>query len=379
MDETQFTSKISGEVRYGNNGSYAYFQPHDLPFDLVIPDEISRKSRDALISVSNLNGLVSGMDEEERNIFLAAFTLKESVHSSSIEGTRSTISDVYRSRKEEPPASIKRDVKEVTNYMDALEYGMRMMEGSDLNVELINRMHVMLLDGTRGANKSPGQFKTEQNAIGVPGDTLETAKMVPAPPESVEHLMDNLLEYIGSEEDPMIKLALSHYQFEAIHPYRDGNGRIGRLIMMLILYREGLLRYPAIYPSEYFDNHRDAYIDGLFGVSSRDGFEEWMAFFMDGLKEQADRSIAMIGRLKTYRRQLESRYETVNGMRVIRMMFSNPYMTVNDVAVTCEVSRPTALKLLQGMEHDGVLREISGKKRGLLYLAEGVLEILMSR
>lgn len=378
MDEKMFTSRISGEVRYNVNGDYSYFQPHDLPFDLDIPRSVYRMSLDAVISLSNLNGRVSAMSPEDRDIFLRTFTLKESVCSSSIEGTRSTLSDMFRSEKEAPDATTQRDVREISNYMDALEEGVKAIsEGEKITVELLHRLHIILLTGTRGEDKSPGAFKTEQNAIGIPGDTLETAKMVPSPPEAVEHLMDNLLEYVGSDEDPLVKIALTHCQFEAIHPYRDGNGRIGRLLIMLMLAKEGLLIYPAIYPSEYFDRNRDLYIDGLFDVSSKDMFEEWLAFFINALKDRADGSMAMILNLQDYRKKLEAKYHrSLVTVRAIGLLFENPYVTITDVAKRCEVSATTAAKILSDLEKDGVVREVSGRKRNKLYLADGVIEIL---
>ena len=381
MDEKEFTSKISGEVRYSVDGGYSYFQPHDLPFDLDIPRSIYRKSLDAVISLSNLNGRVSAMSPEERAIFLRTFTLKESVCSSSIEGTRSTLSDMFRSEKEAPDAMMQRDVREVSNYMDALREGAKAIsEGEEITVEMLHRLHVILLTGTRGENKSPGAFKTEQNAIGMPGDTLETAKMVPSPPEAVDHLMDNLLDYMSSDEDPLVKIALAHCQFEAIHPYRDGNGRIGRLLIMLMLAKEGLLTYPAIYPSEYFDRNRDLYIDGLFDVSSKDMFEEWLAFFIKALKDQADGSMAMIRNLQDYRKKLEARYHrSLIAVRAVGLLFENPYVTIADVAEGCGVSATTAAKVLTDLEGDGVVREVSGRKRRKLYLADGVIEILGNR
>lgn len=381
MDEREFTSKISGEVRYSVNGDYPYFQPHDLPFDLDIPRSIYRRSLDAVISLSNLNGRVSAMSPEERDIFLRTFTLKESVCSSSIEGTRSTLSDMFRSEKEVPDVTIQRDVREVSNYMDALREGVRAIsEGEEITAEMLHRLHVILLTGTRGENKSPGAFKTEQNAIGMPGDTLETAKMVPSPPEAVDHLMDNLLDYMSSDEDPLVKIALTHCQFEAIHPYRDGNGRIGRLLIMLMLAKEGLLIYPAIYPSEYFDRNRDLYIDGLFDVSSKDMFEEWLTFFIKALKDQADGSMAMIRNLQDYRKKLEARYHrSLIAVRAVGLLFENPYVTIADVAEGCGVSATTAAKVLTDLEGDGVVREVSGRKRRKLYLADGVIEILGNR
>ena len=381
MDEKMFTSKISGEVRYSVNGDYPYFQPHDLPFDLDIPRSIYRISLDAVISLSNLNGRVSAMSPEERDIFLRTFTMKESVCSSSIEGTRSTLSDMFRSEKEVPDVMAQRDVREVSNYMDALREGVKAIsEGEEITVEMLHRLHVILLTGTRGENKSPGVFKTEQNAIGMPGDTLETAKMVPSPPEAVDHLIDNLLDYIGSDEDPLVKIALTHCQFEAIHPYRDGNGRIGRLLIMLMLAKEGLLIYPAIYPSEYFDRNRNLYIDGLFDVSSKDMFEEWLTFFIKALKDQADGSMAMIRNLQEYRKKLEAKYHrSLITVKAVGLLFENPYITIADVAERCEVSATTAAKILSDLEGDGVVREVSGRKRRKLYLADGVMEILGNR
>lgn len=376
-----FTSTISGEVRYSFNGEYPYFQPHDLPFDLIIPRSIYRQSLNAIISLSNLNGRVSAMSPEERNIFLRTFTLKESVCSSSIEGTRSTLSDMFRSEKESPEDTAQRDIKEVGNYMDALDVGIKAIsEDGKITVPMLHHLHIILLAGTGGEQKSPGMFKTEQNAIGKPGDTLETAKMVPSPPEAVDHLLDNLLEYIDSDEDPLVKIALVHYQFEAIHPYRDGNGRIGRLLIMLMLAKEGLLAYPAIYPSEYFDRNRGRYIDGLFDVSSKDMFEEWLTFFIGAMKDQADRSIEMILDLQNYRRLLESKYHgSPTTVGAIGLLFENPYISIADVTERCAVSAPTAAKVISELEKDGVIRKVSGRKRRRLYLADGVMDILGNR
>ena len=378
MDEKDFTSEIAGSVRFSTDGMYSYFQPNELPFDLTIGRDIHRRSLEAVISLGNLNGRVSGMDEVERTILLNTFTLKESVHSSSIEGTRSTISDIYRSERDDVGDTMKRDVKEVRNYTDALKYGIEAIgKGGNITVDLIHELHRILLTGTRGENKSPGTFKTYQNAIGMPGDTIESAKMVPAPPEAVEHLIDNLLTYLDSDEDPLVKIALAHYQFEVIHPYRDGNGRIGRLLILLIMVKEGLLSYPVICPSGYFDRNRDEYIDRLFDVSSADRFDEWLNFFIGAMKKQADGSIRMIDSLRNYRKQLEPLCETLVGRKVADLLFRNPYVRGGDVAAYCGVSGPTAMKAISRLESEGVLREVSGRKRNRLYLADGVLDILM--
>ena len=378
MDESRFTSTISGQVRFDTDGMYVYFQPNELPFDLQIGKDTLRQSREALMALSNLNGRVSGMEDKRKDILLSTLVLKESVHSSSIEGTRSTVGDMYRSEKENVNDTIRRDIEEVNNYRKALQYGTEQLrEGRNIDTELLHSLHRILLKGVRGSNKSPGEFKSSQNAIGIPGDTLETAKMVPPPPAAVERLMDNLLDYIDSDEDPLIKIALIHYQFETIHPYRDGNGRIGRLLIMLLLEKEGILNYPMIYLSEYFDRNRDRYIDLLFDVSAEDRFEDWLSFFLGALKEQAERSFTIISNLDAYRKQLISFCASKTEMDLVELLFVNPYIRSGDVMRACGVSMPTAAKLISRMEDAGILREVTGRKKNRLYVADGILDILM--
>jgi len=380
MDEREFTSKIAGEVR-SNYGAYIYFQPNELPFDLEIGTDLMKKTLKAVISLARLDGKASEMEESERGIFLKAFTLKESSHSSSIEGTRSTTEDLYRYEKEPPTSEYQeRDAREVLNYRDALEIGLREIEnGTPLDIPLLHKMHKVLMQGVRGENKSPGEFKTYPNAIGRAGDTLETAKMVPAPPESVERLIENLLTFLDSDENPIIKTALAHYQFEVIHPYRDGNGRMGRMLILLILAKEGILRYPVIYPSEYFDRKRDEYIDRLFDVSSKDRFNEWVEFFTDGLLKQAEESMRLIDSLKDYKIHISRTCDSTLEREVIGMLFMNPYIKSRDIMEKCKVSNPTATALLAEMERKGILRETTGKKRNRMYAADAILEILSGK
>ena len=381
MDETRFISKISGEVRISDRGFYAYFQPHELPFEMDLSPKTRKACNEALMALSRLDGRSSDMSPEERDTFLLNFTLKESVHSSSIEGTTSTLSDMFLQEVEDVGESVRRDTKEVSNYRNALDLGMRKVrESGNVSIDLLHSMHRVLMDSVRGSGKSPGEFKKEQNAIGRPGDTLDSAQMVPAPPESVEHLIENLIEYIGSYDDPIVKAALVHYQFEAIHPYIDGNGRMGRLLIMLLLQMEGVLAYPMIYPSEYFDRNRDRYIDALSAVSSDDRIEEWIEFFAAALKNQAEDSMDTINALRTYRNSLKESFgRSATLMRAIELSFSNPYIRPNDLSEAAGVTHPTAIRALKELESRGVLREITGRTRNTVFLAEGVLEILSGK
>ena len=380
MDERDFTSIISGEIR-SSYGEYMYFQPNQLPFDIELKPEFLSKSMEAIILLSRLDGKASEMDESERDMFMKAFSLKESTHSSSIEGTRTTLDDLYRYEKTSPENEVRlRDSQEVLNYKKALGLGLEMMnDGARLDHDLLLHLHGILLSGVRGENKSPGKNRAEQNAIGKLGDTLETANFVPATPESIGHLLDNLFEFIESDENPIIKIALAHYQFETIHPFRDGNGRIGRLMIPLILSKENILHFPMIYPSEYFDRNRDQYIDRLYSVSARDEFNEWIGFFIDALIHQTIESIRTIDELRQYKKELRKLSSNITELSVIEMLFSNPYINSADVMSECGVSNPTANKVLANLESKGIIRETTGKRRNMLYAADGILDILTKR
>ena len=374
-----FTGTIAGEVRWAMNGAYCHFHPHELPLNVEIDRRTQLSLSKAAIELARLDGITAQMDAEESEILLTAFTLMESASSSSIEGTRSTLDDLYRSERiEEKDAVRARDNSEVLSYKNALIEGFEALKnGEGISVDLIKKLHRTLMSNDRGSTLSPGEFKTIQNAIGTPGDTLETAKMVPACPESVERLMDNWVEYVNSKEVETIeKAAISHCQFESIHPFRDGNGRMGRLLIILMIYSDGLLRSPVLYPSDYFNKHRDEYINGLFDVASKDAFTEWLDFFAKALLAQAVSSLKIIDRLRRYRKMLTENENNVNIIRTVGMLFKNPYIRSTDVKNALSTSAPTANSILGELHGRGVIREITGKPRNKVYVADGILEIL---
>jgi Fic family protein len=379
MDEREFTGTIAGEVRWAMNGAYCYFHPRELPLDVVVDRGTQLFLSEAANELARLDGMTSQMDTEESEILLTAFTLMESASSSSIEGTRSTLDDLYRSaRIKEKDTSRARDNREVMSYKNALGEGFEALKnGERISIDLIRRLHRTLMSNDRGSHLSPGEFKTVQNAIGTVGDTLETAKMVPACPESVGRLMDNWVEYVNSPGVGVIeKVAISHCQFESIHPFRDGNGRMGRLLIVLILYSDGLLRSPVLYPSDYFNKHRDKYVDGLFNTASKDAFAEWLNFVADALRTQAISSMRTIERLRRYRRILTDDENNINIIRAVGMLFRNPYIRSTDLMEMLGISSPTANTLLGELRERGVIREITGKPRNKVYVADGIMEIL---
>lgn len=379
MDESDFIGTKTGEVRWSMYGEYCYFHPHDLPFDHDYSPEVISAMTDASIELARLDGMLGLVDDSTVEMLSRNLSLMESTSSSSIEGTRSTVDDVFRSEKEEEKnESIIRDNQEIINYRKALIQGFdELPAGGRFDIEIIKRLHRTLMAGVRGSDKSPGEFKVHQNAIGMASDTLETAKMVPASPESVDHLIDNWLEYVNSDSlNTVEKMAMAHYQFEAIHPFRDGNGRVGRLLSLMILRRDGLLKYPILYISGYLNSRRSEYMDLMYRVSSRDSIDEWLTFFSEGLCIQARSAAKTVEALIRYRKRLTDAAEDLKETKVVEMLFRNPYITSRNVVEELDISVPTANKILDRFQSEGILREVTGKRRNRLYCAEGVIDIL---
>ena len=379
MDESDFIGTKTGEVRWSMYGEYCYFHPHDLPFDHDYSPEVISAMTDASIEIARLDGMLRLVDDSTVEMLSRNLSLMESTSSSSIEGTRSTVDDVFRSEKEEEKnESIIRDNQEITNYRKALIQGFdELPAGGRFDIEIIKRLHRTLMAGVRGSDESPGEFKVHQNVIGMASDTLETAKMVPASPESVDHLIDNWLEYVNSDSlNTVEKMAMAHYQFEAIHPFRDGNGRVGRLLSLMILRRDGLLKYPILYISGYLNSRRSEYMDLMYRVSSRDSIDEWLTFFSEGLCIQARSAAKTVEALIRYRKRLTDAAEDLKETKVVEMLFRNPYITSRNIVEELDISVPTANKILDRFQSEGILREVTGKRRNRLYCAEGIIDIL---
>lgn len=379
MREDNYHLEISGEVRYSDNGGFSYFWPNDLPFDIELDRRMGKKVETALISLSKLDGKVSQMTSEERDALLIPFILMESTKSSAIEGTGTTIEDIYISERvpETDPRKID-DNREVTNYRDALKYATR-MDSREITEDLLFDLHRILMEGVRGENKSPGEYRRTQVLVGSKGDTLDTARFVPIPPEQVPWKIQNLFEYMNDdEENALLCAALSHYQFETIHPFTDGNGRMGRLLIMLILNRCGVLEYPVLYLSGYFNNCRDEYISSLNGIRERDDFGTWIELFLNALIEQSRQSIELIDSLFAYRKLLHESETDLSTLRLIDSLFVNPFVRKADVAEICGVHPSTAGKIVNSLVERSVLTEISGRKRNQMFVCDTILRILNS-
>ena len=379
MREELYHPRISGEVRYSNDGGFSYFWPNDLPFDIELDKKLMKKFETAIITLSKLDGKVSQMSEQERNILLVPFVLMESTESSAIEGTGTTMEDIYRAeRMEEKDPRKLLDNMEVLNYRDALNHATS-LEERDLNEELLLELHRILMKGVRGENKSPGNYRSVQVLVGSKGDTLKTARFVPMPPENVYWKMKNLFEYLNSpDENILLSAALAHYQFESIHPFTDGNGRMGRLLIMLILNKNKVLEYPVLYLSGYFNNKREEYIDSLNRIREADDFQGWIGLFLDALIEQSHGSIRLIDSLYQVRERFHAMDNDLHTLQLLDSLFINPFVRKADVAEICDVHLSTAGKIVNGLVGRGILSETTGKKRNQLFVCKEIMDVLNS-
>ncbi|MDO5861819.1 MAG: Fic family protein [Thermoplasmata archaeon] len=379
MDEGEYRPVVSGEVRWADNGQYCFFQPNPLPFDLELDDDTRERMSRLHLLLGRLDGKVSQLPPGEKDILTLAFTRKESILSSAIEGTGTTMADLYRSERipERDPVKAA-DNREVVNYKKALEFGLARSESNGaITEQCMMEMHAILMEGVRGKDKTPGVYRDTQVFVGVPGDTVETARYVPMPPGNIQWAMDSWFEYVnGRKDDFLIRAALAHYQFETIHPFKDGNGRIGRLMIMLILCRCGVFEHPVLYLSEFFNRHRSDYIDALNGIREADRFAEWLNFFFTGLEVQAKSSMNLIDSLSAYRAEITAGEKNINAIRAMDMLFRNPFVRVADVAEETGLSIPAATRIVESLESRGILRETTRQKRNRLYVADRILKLL---
>ena len=383
MDEKDFLISKTGKVVWEQNGMYFRFEPKPLPFKEFIPSQaLGNVLLSTALVLGRLDGMTQKLTPQEVYLLRMPFILKEATLSSEIEGTRSTLTDVYKDEKQketDPQKAL--DNEEIRNYVQALEYGLQKLSNG-ITQEIIKEMHRLLLQGVRGSEKNPGEYKTAQNAIGKREDTLETAKFVPASPQETVYLMKNFIDFLNDDpsSNALYKIALSHYQFEAIHPFRDGNGRIGRLLIMLILSKEKILSQPLLYISEYFNRNRSTYTDLLYDVSSKNKIEEWMIFFLKALETQANSSIQLIQSLENYKQELQKNMTEVSESPkmhlLVDLIFKNPFITITDVSKRLELTIPWASNLVHKLEQKGVLKEITGKKSRKIFVAQKILDIL---
>jgi len=317
------------------------------------------------------------------DIFLYSYVRREALLSSQIEGTQSSLSDLLLFELEEAPGVPFEDVVEVSNYVSALEHGLqRLHDGFPLSNRLIREMHAVLLSRGRGSDKSPGEFRRSQNWVG--GTRPGNAHFVPPPPGAVEECMSAFERFLHDETLPyptLIKAALAHVQFETIHPFLDGNGRIGRLLIAFILHHDGILQKPLLYLSLYFKQHRNEYYRLLDLVRTEGDWEAWVDFFLEGVVNTAQNAVQTAQRLVALFKEDTQKIQTFGrvastALRVFNALCERPILTLNEACRRTGVTFPSVSKGMEALAKLNIAREITGRKRDRIFAYDRYLRIL---
>ncbi|PSQ34208.1 Fic family protein [Halobacteriales archaeon SW_10_66_29] len=379
MDPTLFTANYPGEI--STDQGYPTYNPDPLPPDFDYTPELIEKLAEARGTVGKLAG-IGKMVQESRMLLLGPFIRREAVFSSRIEGTYATVSAVYAHEAGEEDAiegTTRHEAAEVLNYVNATQEGRDRIGESEITSDLMKELHSILMTDVRGGEKNPGDFGPDQRAIG--SQNSREARFVPPAPHLVSYEMEELVEYIqnGPTFDPLIDISLIHYQFETIHPFTDGNGRMGRLLITLLMDKWGLLPDPFLYLSSYFNQYRDEYIDKLFQVNSKGEWEDWISFFLDGVinqsKEVFIRSNELLELRDKYREEYQGRQsETL--LAIIYELFRNPVITIKQAEDRVDVGYHAARNSIYELQDDGVLTEVTGKKRYKVFHASDIIGVI---
>ncbi len=385
MKPEDFGPYASGKVYRVKTGYYAFI-PSALPPALNWSDTLAQTLSQADLALGELAGL--GRALANPYLLTMPFVRREAVLSSRIEGTRATLTDLYAYEAVQLSLfgdELISDVREVYNYVQALEHGLQRLDTLPMSLRLIRELHERLMVGTRGQERTPGEFRRSQNWIGPPGSTLATAVYVPPPvPEMLDALAD-LERFIHEPSSlPMlIRLAIIHYQFEAIHPFLDGNGRVGRLLIALLLSAWKVLSQPLLYLSAYFEQNRQEYYRHLLNVSQQGDWHAWLEFFLNGVYEQAHDASIRIRRLQALQDQYQQHVADqkrvpASLVRLINLLFEQPIFTINQMVERLDVSYHTIRRHIAILENKGLIEELTHSNRNRVYCAREILAAIDS-
>ncbi len=356
---------------------YDAFHPNPLPPDLMWTPHMARALSEADLSLGRLAG--EGRMLANPHVLIRPFVRREAVYSSRIEGTQATLGELLAS---EAGAAVERspeDLREVGNYVAALEYGATRLRTLPLSLRLVRELHGKLMQGAQGGHAAPGEFRRSQNWIGRAGCTLAQASYVPPPPADLMRHLAPWEESLHDQTAPhLIQAALLHYQFEAIHPFLDGNGRVGRLLITLFLMERRVLPAPLLCLSAFFDATRREYYDALRGVSEQGDWAGWLLYFVNGVARQSEDALSRAERIN--RLLAQWRADAVGGskavVRLLDRVGANPYLTARGVERDLGVAYNTAVRAITRLADIGILVEVSGAKRDRVYCAKALLDIL---
>lgn len=372
---------VQGARRHGRvvraSGGYSAYVPDPLPPALDYTPQVVRALSDADRAIGRLAG--EGSRLPNPHLLIRPFVRREAVLSSRIEGTHATLGELLAA---EAGARVDRspdDLREVANYVVALEHGIQRLETLPLSLRLVRELHERLMRGVRGDLAYPGEFRRSQNWIGAPGSTIQNAVYIPPPPPE-------MMEALGAWESflhdrmlpPLVHAALLHYQFEAIHPFVDGNGRVGRLLVSLYLVERQVLPSPLLYLSAFFEASRRDYYQRLLGVSQSGTWEEWVSYFLNGVARQAEDAVSRAARindtLARWRTSVSGSSASV--LRLVDLLAENPFWTVKGAAERMGVAFTTAQRAMERLERGRILKRTSKALRDRVYCARAILDIL---
>lgn len=352
------------------------FVPAPLPPKLEWSSDIVAAATEASLVLGRLAG--QGGSLENPHLLIRPFVRREAVLSSRIEGTQTTISEILADEAGATVGQATDDLKEVRNYIQALEEGVKRLPKLPLSLRLVKDLHRTLMKGVRGDSAAPGEFRRIQNWIG--GRTPEAARYVPPPPDKLPACLDAWEKYLHERDlPPLVQAALIHYQFEAIHPFLDGNGRVGRLLITLFLIERRILPSPLLYLSAFFEASRGEYYDLLTGVTEKDDWNAWILYFLRGITSQSQDAVSRVERINRLRaewdRSLTTRL-TSNIMKLLDCLTSNPFITVKRAEKELGTAFTTAQRAIDVLVERKILVRTDDAKRGRVYVARRLLDIL---
>jgi len=365
--------------KYISQGYYKSFQPNAINRQWTVENMeviklLSQADRE-LGRLDMYSNYIPNLD-----LFISMHVLKEATQSSKIEGTQTNIDEALLDKEDIPPEK-RDDWEEVQNYIKAMEIAIDSLKSLPFSSRLIREAHKTLLKGVRGQKKQPGKFRSSQNWIG--GATINDAHFIPPIHATVAELMGDIEKFLHNDEiyfPELLKIALVHYQFETIHPFLDGNGRVGRLMIPLYLVSRNILREPILYLSDFFENNRDLYYENLMLVREKNNITQWFKFFLVGIIETAKSGIRTFDNIL----QLQKHNETIiqsfgsrsaNAQKVINYLYQRPIINAEKVKKTTNLSMPSSYKLLELLESNKLIKEVTGGQRGRMYVFENYLRL----
>lgn len=378
MDAEHYASTDYGEVRPVPGHGYQAYYPNPLPQLVELSPETVTCLADAEAALGRLAG--AGRLLPNPHLLIRPYLLREALASARIEGTQASLLGVLEAEADE--AEYTPDIEEVLNYVAAMEQGLARLDTLPFSLRLVRNMHAILLSGVRGRERRPGEFRTTQNWIGPPGSTIRNALFVPPPPDELDALLADWERFVHENRSvsALVQSGLLHYQFETIHPFLDGNGRMGRLLIVFHLVLLGRLPRPLLYLSSFFERHRDMYIAGLQGVRERGDLDGWLRFYLTGVETQANDAVVRAERLvdlgESYRTRVIAATRS-QAVELVDFLFANPVVTATRVERVLDVKRPTSLRILDQLRELGILTEIaSGPRRQRRFMAAEILRVL---